>query len=130
MSAPSTVELPEIPKKLYFTIGEAAALCGVKTHVLRFWEEEFRDLRPVKRCGNRRYYRQQEIVTIRRIRRLLHDEGYTIKGARAQLKALASTRISAPPSVDRASIREMRRELEAVMSLLDSSGSNSHSSTL
>jgi len=123
-------DLLAIPDKLYFTIGEAAALCGVKTHVLRFWEEEFRELRPVKRRGNRRYYRKQEILVIRQIQHLLHDEGYTIKGARAQLKAQASTRISAPPSVDRASIREMRRELEAVLVLLGGSGSKIRSSAL
>ena len=122
--------LPAIPDKLYFTIGEAASLCAVKPHVLRFWEEEFRDLRPVKRRGNRRYYRKQEIITIRQICTLLYDEGYTIKGARVRMKALASTRISRPSTVDRASIREMRRELEAVMDLLDSLGSNAGPSTL
>jgi len=123
-------DLPEIPDKLYFTIGEAAALCGVRTHVLRFWEEEFRDLRPVKRRGNRRYYRKQEIETIRTIRGLLHDEGYTIKGARVQLKAMASKQRSEPPQLDRAAIREMRRELEAVVELLGGSGTKMRSSGL
>lgn len=121
---PST-SFPALPeKKVYFTIGEAAELCRVKPHVLRFWEEEFQQLTPVKRGGKRRYYRKAEINTIREIRGLLYDEGYTIKGARARLKALSRTRISAPAKVERASIREMRRELEAVLKLLDNSGSN------
>ena len=110
-----TTSFPLLPeKKRYFTIGEAAELCRVKPHVLRFWEEEFQQLSPVKRGGNRRFYRKQEIATIREIRGLLYDEGYTIKGARVRLKALSSTRISAAPTVERASIRGMRRELEAV----------------
>ena len=119
-----TTSFPELPeKKVYFTIGEAADLCHVKPHVLRFWEEEFQQLKPVKRGGKRRFYRKTEIATIREIRGLLYDEGYTIKGARVRLKALSSTRISAPPTVDRASIREMRRELEAVLDLLRNNGS-------
>ncbi|MBY0474690.1 MAG: MerR family transcriptional regulator [Nitrosomonas sp.] len=75
-----------IPAKRYFTIGEVGVLCDVKPHVLRYWEQEFSQLRPVKRCGNRRYYQHQEIVLIRRIRELLYEQGFTINGARNQLE--------------------------------------------
>jgi len=122
--------LPPIPEKLYFTIGEAAGLCGVKPHVLRFWEEEFRDLRPVKRRGNRRYYRKQEIDLIRDIRRLLHDEGYTIKGARTRLKELAGSKKRKEVTLNRAAVKEMRQDLEAVIEMLDRSGSNISSPAL
>ena len=78
-------KLPEIPSKRYFTIGEVGDLCGVKPHVLRYWEQEFAQLKPVKRRGNRRYYQHHEVLMIRRIRELLYDHGYTISGARNQL---------------------------------------------
>ena len=78
--------LPPIPAKRYFTIGEVAQLCCVKPHVLRYWEQEFTDLRPVKRRGNRRYYQHHELLMIRRIRELLYDQGFTIQGARARLR--------------------------------------------
>ena len=78
-------KLPEIPPKRYFTIGEVGDLCGVKPHVLRYWEQEFAQLKPVKRRGNRRYYQHHEVLMIRRIRELLYDHGYTISGARNQL---------------------------------------------
>ena len=81
--------LPSIPAKRYFTIGEAADLCGVKPHVLRYWEQEFTQLRPMKRRGNRRYYQHHEVLMIRRIRELLYDQGFTISGARHQLQELA-----------------------------------------
>ncbi|WP_404298725.1 MerR family transcriptional regulator [Alicycliphilus denitrificans] len=84
----STV-LPPIPAKRYFTIGEVAQLCGVKPHVLRYWEQEFSQLRPVKRRGNRRYYQHHEVLMIRRIRDLLYDQGFTIVGARNRLQELA-----------------------------------------
>jgi len=84
----STV-LPPIPAKRYFTIGEVAQLCGVKPHVLRYWEQEFTQLRPVKRRGNRRYYQHHEVLMIRRIRDLLYDQGFTISGARNRLQELA-----------------------------------------
>lgn len=80
-----TVELPPIPAKRYFTIGEVAELCQVKPHVLRYWEQEFTQLNPVKRRGNRRYYQHHEVLLIRRIRTLLYDEGFTIAGARNRL---------------------------------------------
>lgn len=81
----SSAALPEIPAKRYFTIGEVSDLCGVKTYVLRYWEQEFSQLKPVKRRGNRRYYQHHEVLLIRRIRELLYEEGFTINGARNRL---------------------------------------------
>lgn len=98
----STVEkvvLPPIPAKRYFTIGEVSELCGVKPHVLRYWEQEFTQLRPVKRRGNRRYYQHHEVLLIRRIRELLYEQGFTINGARNRLDAVGSER-GAPPEPD------------------------------
>jgi DNA-binding transcriptional MerR regulator len=80
--------LPHIPAKRYFTIGEVAELCGVKPHVLRYWEQEFTQLRPMKRRGNRRYYQHHEVLMIRRIRDLLYDQGFTISGARNRIQEL------------------------------------------
>ena len=78
-------ELPAIPGKRYFTIGEVSELCAVKPHVLRYWEQEFPQLKPVKRRGNRRYYQREDVLTIRQIRSLLYDQGYTIGGARQRM---------------------------------------------
>ena len=86
MLDPSVIELPKIPGKRYFTIGEVSDLCAVKPHVLRYWEQEFSQLRPIKRRGNRRYYQRHEVELIREIRRLLYLDGYTISGARNQLQ--------------------------------------------
>lgn len=83
--------LPPIPAKRYFTIGEVSNLCGVKPHVLRYWEQEFTQLRPMKRRGNRRYYQRHEVLMIRKIRELLYDQGFTIVGARNKLHELAQT---------------------------------------
>lgn len=83
-------DLPPIPAKRYFTIGEVADLCGVKPHVLRYWEQEFTQLRPMKRRGNRRYYQHHEVLMVRRIRELLYDQGFTIIGARNKMQALVS----------------------------------------
>ena len=94
--------LPAIPAKRYFTIGEVADLCGVKPHVLRYWEQEFSQLRPMKRRGNRRYYQRHEVLMIRRIRELLYDQGFTISGARNKLLELAQTdrsRLSPTPAL-------------------------------
>ncbi|WP_426101106.1 MerR family transcriptional regulator [Massilia sp. TSP1-1-2] len=79
------IVLPAIPAKRYFTIGEVSELCGVKPHVLRYWEQEFTQLKPVKRRGNRRYYQHHEVLLIRRIRELLYEQGFTISGARNKL---------------------------------------------
>lgn len=91
--------LPAIPAKRYFTIGEVAELCGVKPHVLRYWEQEFTQLRPMKRRGNRRYYQHHEVLMIRRIRELLYEQGFTIQGARNRLQELTQqsrTALQAP----------------------------------
>jgi DNA-binding transcriptional MerR regulator len=84
-SKASNASLPPIPAKRYFTIGEVSELCGVKAHVLRYWEQEFTQLKPVKRRGNRRYYQHHEVLLIRRIRELLYEQGFTISGARNRL---------------------------------------------
>jgi DNA-binding transcriptional MerR regulator len=88
--------LPSIPAKRYFTIGEVSDLCGVKPHVLRYWEQEFTQLRPMKRRGNRRYYQHHEVLMIRRIRELLYDQGFTISGARNKLQEMVQTRRDSP----------------------------------
>jgi DNA-binding transcriptional MerR regulator len=128
-------ELPPIPAKRYFTIGEVSELCGVKPHVLRYWEQEFTQLKPVKRRGNRRYYQHHEVLLIRRIRELLYEEGFTISGARNRLDSarLEPTRLDARPepttAEDKPEAREMRatpgvdvaaikRELRAVLDQL------------
>jgi DNA-binding transcriptional MerR regulator len=110
-------ELPLIPVKRYFTIGEVSELCGVKAHVLRYWEQEFTQLKPVKRRGNRRYYQHHEVLLIRRIRQLLYEDGFTISGARGRLDHL-DTQESAPalPLAERPS--ELRRELREILALL------------
>ncbi len=90
--------LPSIPAKRYFTIGEVAELCGVKPHVLRYWEQEFTQLRPMKRRGNRRYYQHHEVLMIRRIRDLLYDQGFTISGARNKLQEMLHAQRSTPAS--------------------------------
>jgi DNA-binding transcriptional MerR regulator len=85
LEASNNNELPTIPGKRYFTIGEVSDLCLVKAHVLRYWEQEFPDLKPMKRRGNRRYYQRKDVILIRQIRSLLHEQGYTINGARQKL---------------------------------------------
>lgn len=97
-STSSTDALPPIPPKRYFTIGEVSELCGVKPHVLRYWEQEFTQLRPLKRRGNRRYYQHHEVLMIRRIRELLYDQGFTIHGARNRLAELVQQERARPAS--------------------------------
>jgi DNA-binding transcriptional MerR regulator len=120
---PAPAALPPIPAKRYFTIGEVSDLCGVKPHVLRYWEQEFTQLKPVKRRGNRRYYQHHEVLLIRRIRELLYEQGFTISGARNKLDSrlangdgLAELAMGLPPlEVDTVAIRN---ELSDILSLL------------
>ncbi len=108
-------ELPPIPAKRYFTIGEVSELCDVKPHVLRYWEQEFGDLKPVKRRGNRRYYQRQDVMLIRQIRALLYEQGYTIGGAKQRLTGdEAKDDASSTQQV----IKQMRVELEGILHLL------------
>ena len=125
----ATTELPAIPAKRYFTIGEVSELCGVKPHVLRYWEQEFPQLRPVKRRGNRRYYQPEDVQMVRRIRSLLYDQGFTIGGARQRLKemprsAVISAQRAAPapakqPHSKKAQLAALRSELEGLLKLFD-----------
>ena len=108
-------ELPVIPGKRYFTIGEVSELCGVKPHVLRYWEQEFPQLKPVKRRGNRRYYQRQDVLIIRQIRSLLYEEGFTIGGARQRLEG-EQGRMEA--SISGQIVRQVRLELEEVLQIL------------
>jgi len=111
--------LPEIPDKRYFTISEASELCKVKPHVLRYWEEEFPQLKPNKRTGNRRYYQAKDIELIRKIRELLYEQGFTISGAKAQLiEAMRERRKSAPQNV-RKLLEDIKKELRELVVLLD-----------
>ena len=108
-------ELPPIPAKRYFTIGEVSELCGVKPHVLRYWQQEFPQLKPVKRRGNRRYYQRQDVIVIRQIRGLLYDEGFTIGGARNRLEGdEARDDISHSQQI----VRQVRLELEDILKML------------
>ena len=115
-------ELPPIPAKRYFTIGEVSELCGVKAHVLRYWEQEFTQLKPVKRGGNRRYYQHHEVLLIRRIRQLLYEDGFTISGARTRLDQLATKHeeIKIAPVVTKPVFNpsELRREIREVLTML------------
>ncbi len=119
--------LPSIPPKRYFTIGEVSELCAVRPHVLRYWEQEFSQLKPVKRRGNRRYYQHHEVMLIRRIRQLLYEEGFTIIGARNRLMqegdagtrpaGVAAAPVVAAESTDMAAVK---REIDAIIALLKS----------
>jgi DNA-binding transcriptional MerR regulator len=114
----SLTELPPIPGKRYFTIGEVSELCAVKPHVLRYWEQEFVQLKPVKRRGNRRYYQHHEVVLIRRIRGLLYEKGFTISGARAILETGTSTRPSGTTVPTKVDLPTVKRELEDLVAYL------------
>lgn len=117
------IDLPPIPAKRYFTIGEVSELCGVKPHVLRYWEQEFTQLKPVKRRGNRRYYQHHEVLLVRRIRELLYQQGFTINGARNRLEdfhgkpeTVASLdAVLSAPDID---IAALRAELGSILELL------------
>jgi DNA-binding transcriptional MerR regulator len=114
--------LPPIPAKRYFTIGEVSELCGVKSHVLRYWEQEFTQLRPVKRRGNRRYYQHHEVLLIRRIRELLYEQGFTISGARNRLdetiREAGRGRSAAQPIVPGLDLALLRQEIRSVIKIL------------
>ena len=112
----SKPSLPTIPAKRYFTIGEVSELCGVKPHVLRYWEQEFTQLKPVKRRGNRRYYQHHEVLLIRRIRQLLYDEGFTISGARHRLDQVVE-QVSKNNSKAGDTV-SLRKEIESVLEAL------------
>jgi DNA-binding transcriptional MerR regulator len=123
----ATTELPAIPAKRYFTIGEVSELCGVKPHVLRYWEQEFTQLKPLKRRGNRRYYQHHEVLLIRRIRELLYEHGFTINGARNRLEEPGSIPGSArsgdgqktmtvPEPISPSTIR---KELKSILKMLE-----------
>jgi DNA-binding transcriptional MerR regulator len=142
-SPPTLAALPAIPAKRYFTIGEVSELCGVKPHVLRYWEQEFTQLKPLKRRGNRRYYQHHEVLLIRRIRELLYEHGFTINGARNRLEEPAgaamamaqatSARIGSPSivalgsrgnatsaaSADGMQMHEVRIELQSILGQLE-----------
>ncbi|MBP8297278.1 MAG: MerR family transcriptional regulator [Burkholderiales bacterium] len=115
--------LPPIPAKRYFTIGEVSELCAVKPHVLRYWEQEFTQLKPVKRRGNRRYYQHHEVLLIRRIRDLLYEQGFTINGARNRLETETLKKhngeaVHAAPPLDGEPEIDVREELQAILELL------------
>ncbi|MBI2798750.1 MAG: MerR family transcriptional regulator [Gammaproteobacteria bacterium] len=107
--------LPAIPGKRYFTIGEVSDLCAVKPHVLRYWEQEFPQLKPIKRRGNRRYYQRQDVILIRQIRSLLYEHGFTIGGARQRL---SGDEVKADSSMSQQIVRQLRIELEEVLDIL------------
>ncbi|MBY0575993.1 MAG: MerR family transcriptional regulator [Gallionellaceae bacterium] len=114
-------DLPPIPAKRYFTIGEVSELCGVKAHVLRYWEQEFTQLKPVKRSGNRRYYQHHEVLLIRRIRELLYEQGFTISGARNRLESLHqaesgdATPVATAATMNAAALRHEIKEIIAML---------------
>ena len=122
----ATTELPAIPAKRYFTIGEVSELCGVKPHVLRYWEQEFTQLKPLKRRGNRRYYQHHEVLLIRRIRELLYEHGFTINGARNRLEEPSpgslprggdgQRTMTVPQPISPSSIR---KELKSILKMLE-----------
>ncbi len=126
LEAGNNSELPAIPGKRYFTIGEVSELCGVKPHVLRYWEQEFTQLRPMKRRGNRRYYQHHEVLLIRRIRELLYEHGFTINGARNRLDEPAGSRelgggngtktMTVPQPISPGNIR---KELKSILKMLE-----------
>ena len=126
----SRAQLPPIPAKRYFTIGEVSDLCAVKPHVLRYWEQEFSQLKPVKRRGNRRYYQHHEVLLIRQIRHLLYEQGFTINGARNRLEAetarehhshKSSASNTAQPESTQPTLSEIKKALEEVVALLSGS---------
>ena len=119
-----TQDLPAIPAKRYFTIGEVSTLCGVRSYVLRYWEQEFPQLRPIKRRGNRRYYQQQDVLLVRQIKKLLYDDGFTIEGARAQLSTTPET--VSQSVIANAMVKKVIAELELVLQNLQAETITNH----
>lgn len=121
MSAMDRQNLPSIPAKRYFTIGEVSELCEVKPHVLRYWEQEFAQLSPMKRRGNRRYYQHHEVLLIRRIRHLLYEEGFTISGARNRLGGTGPVEVNPTAAVRLSGVelQGIRKDLLHVKNVLD-----------
>ncbi|MDE0063792.1 MAG: MerR family transcriptional regulator [Gammaproteobacteria bacterium] len=117
MDQEPTAELPPIPGKRYFKIGEVSELCDVKPHVLRYWEQEFPQINPVRRTGNRRYYQRQDVIVVRQIRSLLYDQGYTINGARQRL---AGDDARQDQTQFRLLVKQMIAEMESLLQLLKS----------
>ena len=115
LEASNNNELPVIPGKRYFTIGEVSELCAVKPHVLRYWEQEFPQLKPIKRRGYRRYYQRQDVILIRQIRSLLYEHGFTIGGARQKLSGEEG---KADSNMSQQIVRQIRQELEEVLDIL------------
>ena len=121
----ATNDLPAIPAKRYFTIGEVSELCGVKPHVLRYWEQEFTQLKPLKRRGNRRYYQHHEVLLIRRIRELLYEHGFTINGARNRLEDSVPSRTGSHAPLNTMMVPQpispanIRKELKSILKMLD-----------
>ena len=115
LEASNNNELPAIPGKRYFTIGEVSDLCAVKPHVLRYWEQEFPQLKPIKRRGNRRYYQRQDVILIRQIRSLLYEHGFTIGGARQRLNG---DEAKADSNLSQQIVKQLRVELEEVLDIL------------
>lgn len=113
LAAVSPANPPAIPSKRYFTIGEAAQLCGVKPHVLRYWEQEFTQIKPIKRRGNRRYYQHEDVAVVRQIRALLYEQGFTIPGARLRLADMKSLKSPEPEGIS-----QLVADLEEVIKLL------------
>ena len=115
----SSSSLPPIPAKRYFTIGEVSELCGVKQHVLRYWEQAFTQLKPVKRRGNRRYYQHHEVLLIRRIRDLLYEQGFTISGARNRLdESVSGARAAARAEPGKVDVAAIRSEINSIIEAL------------
>ncbi len=117
MDRDPTAELPPIPGKRYFKIGEVSELCDVKPHVLRYWEQEFPQIDPVRRTGNRRYYQRQDVIVVRQIRSLLYDQGFTINGARQRL---AGDEARQDQTQFRLLVKQMIAETESLLQLLKS----------
>jgi len=123
----ATTDLPAIPAKRYFTIGEVSELCGVKPHVLRYWEQEFTQLKPLKRRGNRRYYQHHEVLLIRRIRELLYEHGFTINGARNRLEEPTGSQSLATATGGHKTMtvpqpispKDIRKELKSILKMLE-----------